>query len=117
MLGEGHCFRDQVIDACPALQQKISGGDGLIVEGSSLETLRHMVASGLGITILPASAVGTESYAAGYLTTRPFTTPPPTRTVALAWRKQFQRMEAIELLIDLIQHRVGPRINAPHEAA
>ncbi|MDP5324891.1 MAG: LysR substrate-binding domain-containing protein [Litorivicinaceae bacterium] len=117
LLGEGHCFRDQVMDACPALQKKMNSGDGLIVEGSSLETLRHMVASGLGITVLPASAVGTESYAAGYLTTRPFTSPPPSRAVALAWRKQFPRMEAIELLIDLIQHRVGPRLNATHEAA
>lgn len=117
LLGQGHCFRDQVIDACPALQKSASGEDNLIVEGSSLETLRHMVASGLGITVLPASAAGLESYAPGYLTTRPFTEPTPSRTVALAWRKQFQRMEAIDLLIQIIRDQVGPALNVTHEAA
>ena len=53
LLGEGHCFRDQVIDACPALSQSIYDRDNLVAEGSSLETLRHMVASGLGVTVLP----------------------------------------------------------------
>ena len=66
LLGEGHCFRDQVIDACPALSQSIYDRDNLVAEGSSLETLRHMVASGLGVTVLPASAAGLENYAPGF---------------------------------------------------
>ena len=117
LLGEGHCFRDQVIDACPALSQSIYDRDNLVAEGSSLETLRHMVASGLGVTVLPASAAGLENYAPGFLTTKPFTKPEPSRIVAVAWRKQFPRMEAIELLIDVIRKQVGPELNARHQAA
>ena len=117
LLGEGHCFRDQVIDACPALSQSIYDRDNLVAEGSSLETLRHMVASGLGVTVLPASAAGLENYAPGFLTTKPFTKPQPSRIVAVAWRKQFPRMEAIELLIDVIRKQVGPELNARHQAA
>ena len=117
LLGEGHCFREQVIDACPALSQSIYDRDNLVAEGSSLETLRHMVASGLGVTVLPASAAGLENYAPGFLTTKPFTKPEPSRIVAVAWRKQFPRMEAIELLIDVIRKQVGPELNARHQAA
>ncbi|MBE58853.1 MAG: LysR family transcriptional regulator [Gammaproteobacteria bacterium] len=117
LLGEGHCFRDQVIDACPALLQSVYNRDNLVAEGSSLETLRHMVASGLGVTVLPASAAGLENYAPGFLTTKPFTKPEPSRIVAVAWRKQFPRMEAIELLIDVIRKQVGPELNARHQAA
>ena len=117
LLGEGHCFRDQVIDACPALSQSIYDRDNLVAEGSSLETLRHMVASGLGVTVLPASAAGLENYAPGFLTTKPFTKPEPSRIVAVAWRKQFPRTDAIELLIDVIRKQVGPELNARHQAA
>lgn len=117
LLGEGHCFRDQVIDACPALSKSVYDGSNVVTEGSSLETLRHMVASGLGVTVLPASAAGLKNYAPGYLTTKPFTKPEPSRVVALAWRKQFPRMEAIELLINVIRKQVGPELNARHHAS
>jgi len=117
LLGEGHCFRDQVIDACPALSRSAHERNNLVAEGSSLETLRHMVASGLGVTVLPASAAGLENYAPGYLATRPFSKPEPSRTVAVAWRKQFPRTEAIDLLIDVIRKQVGPQLNAKHQAA
>ena len=117
LLGEGHCFRDQVIDACPALSRSAHDRNNVVAEGSSLETLRHMVASGLGVTVLPASAAGLENYAPGYLKTKPFTKPEPSRTVAIAWRKQFPRTEAIDLLIDVIRKQVGPQLNAKHQAA
>ena len=117
LLGEGHCFRDQVIDACPALSRSAHERNNLVAEGSSLETLRHMVASGLGVTVLPASAAGLENYAPGYLATRPFSKPEPSRTVAVAWRRQFPRTEAIDLLIDVIRKQVGPQLNAKHQAA
>jgi LysR family hydrogen peroxide-inducible transcriptional activator len=116
LLGEGHCFRDQVIDACPALSRAAYDRNNVVAEGSSLETLRHMVASGLGVTVLPASAAGTKSYAPGYLITKPFTQPEPSRTVAIAWRKQFPRTEAIDLLVDVIRTQVGPQLNAKHPA-
>ncbi|MBB6520317.1 hydrogen peroxide-inducible genes activator [Pseudoteredinibacter isoporae] len=102
LLGEGHCFRDQILEACPNLQAKFDSSSTTTLqaatEGSSLETLRHMVASGLGITVLPQSAAGTSHYAQGVLTTRSFSDPAPTRTVGLAWRASFPRHQAIDAL-------------------
>lgn len=99
MLGQGHCFRDQVLDACPACAARLEQGPlGQTVAGTSLETLRHMVASGLGITVLPCSAVGAERYAQRLLVTRRFREPAPGRRVALAWRKSFPRPGAIDAL-------------------
>ncbi|WP_430460887.1 LysR substrate-binding domain-containing protein [Thalassolituus sp. LLYu03] len=97
MLGEGHCFRDQVFEFCPALGRKHHTRLGSVLEGSSLETLKHMVASGLGITVLPESAVSNLDM--NLVTTRPFRTPAPHRTVALAWRASFPRGQAIDLLL------------------
>ena len=98
LLGEGHCFRDQVLDMCPALARERNSKLKSIAEGSSLETLRHMVASGMGITVLPSSASGTNTYAPGLLETRPFTMPAPARTVALAWRASFPRPKAVDII-------------------
>ncbi len=101
LLGEGHCFRDQVLATCPNLQTSMEGSSGRLrtaSEGSSLETLRHMVASGLGITILPLSAAVTANYTPNMLVTRPFNHPAPSRTVALAWRASFPRFKAVEAL-------------------
>ena len=74
LLGEGHCFRDQVLEACPTLRK---GGEDsakhTTVESSSLETIRHMVASGLGVSILPFSAVDSHHYAPGVIEIRPLT--------------------------------------------
>ncbi len=104
LLGEGHCFRDQVLQACPNIQQRFNQSNPSdITEGSSLETLRHMVASGMGITVLPQSAAGENSYAPGLLTTRPFSTPSPKRTVALAWRTSFTRPQVIDVLNQAIR--------------
>ncbi len=106
MLGEGHCFRDQVLEALPNLattQGRESGrGVRTDTEGSSLETMRIMVASGMGITILPLSAVlGTQNKLQN-LVTRPFEKPQPCRTAALAWRASFPRHKAIDALRDAI---------------
>jgi len=98
LLGEGHCFRDQVIELCPALSQQKNNQVGSVTQGSSLETLKYMVATGLGITVLPESAVGNLD--SNLITTRPFASPAPTRTVALAWRASFPRGQAIDLLLD-----------------
>jgi LysR family hydrogen peroxide-inducible transcriptional activator len=102
MLGEGHCFREQVLEVVPNLGRHASKdndrGIRTDTEGSSLETMRHMVASGLGITILPLSAVlGTQNRLQN-LVTRPFAKPAPCRTTALAWRVSFPRHKAIDAL-------------------
>ncbi len=97
LLGPGHCFRDQVLEVCPACG--ISGRDDHLaraVEGSSLETIRHMVASGIGITVLPCTAVTAERYAQRLLEIRRFEAPVPGRRVALAWRRSFPRPRAVE---------------------
>jgi LysR family hydrogen peroxide-inducible transcriptional activator len=106
LLGEGHCFRDQVMAACPGLRQTFANGDRLlqsVVEGSSLETLKHMVVSKLGITILPLSAAQIAPYGDGVLCTRPFADPAPTRTVALAWRASFPRHQAVDVISQAIK--------------
>lgn len=102
LLGEGHCFRDQVLEALPNLRDPATDPSGLVrtaAEGSSLETLKHMVASGFGITILPESAAGDNS---PLLTTRPFAGNAPKRSVALAWRASFPRHKAIDALREAI---------------
>jgi len=105
LLGEGHCFRDQVIEACPACQNFAKRNAELQhrVEGTSLETLRHMVASGMGVTVLPCTAVGADRYAERLLTIRRLYDPTPKRTVALAWRITYPRPKAIEALRQAIQ--------------
>jgi LysR family hydrogen peroxide-inducible transcriptional activator len=106
LMGEGHCFRDQVLEACPGLQQAIrdkSAAGNAVVEGSSLETLKHMVASGLGITVLPESAAREATYGERTLAVRPFVDPAPRRSIALAWRVSYPRTQAIDILIESLQ--------------
>ncbi|AYC34857.1 hydrogen peroxide-inducible genes activator [Pseudomonas cavernae] len=104
LLGEGHCFRDQVLEACPTLRKHgDEGSQYTTVESSSLETIRHMVASGMGISILPLSAVDSHHYAPGIFDVRPLTPPVPFRTVAIAWRASFPRPKAIDVLADSIR--------------
>lgn len=104
LLGPGHCFRDQVLESCPPLVEAVTArsatpsGPALVTEGSSLETIRHMVASGLGITVLPLSAATAVQYQEDILAVRPFVAPVPFRTVALAWRVTFPRPKAIDVL-------------------
>ena len=102
LLGEGHCFRDQVLEACPTTR-KADEQRHTTIESSSLETIRHMVASGLGISVLPLSAVDSHHYAPGVIDIRPLTPPVPFRTVAIAWRASFPRPNAIEVLADSIR--------------
>ena len=103
LLGPGHCFRDQVLESCPPLVDAVTrnpsaAAPSLVTEGSSLETIRHMVASGLGITVLPLSAATAMQYDESILAVRPFAAPVPYRTVALAWRVTFPRPKAIDVL-------------------
>ena len=98
LLGTGHCFRDQVLEVCPEFARFSSNADGIrkSFEGSSLETIKHMVASGMGVTVVPQLSVpkGAQPHVA-YLKFEP---PVPTRRVVLAWRRSFTRYEAIAAL-------------------
>ena len=97
LLDSGHCFSNQVAEACPELNR--NGAE--IQQGTSLETIRNMVASGLGITVLPASA-NSARYRSRLLKVIPFAKPIPSRRIALAWRKSFARTQAIEALAQAI---------------
>lgn len=99
LLGSGHCFRDHVLEVCPELSRysQASAGIQKTFEGSSLETIRHMVASGIGITVLPKMAVPVDEPQT-LLRYVPFQDPPPMRRVMLVWRKSFPRVQALEAL-------------------
>jgi LysR family hydrogen peroxide-inducible transcriptional activator len=103
LLGTGHCFRDHVLEVCPEFARFSNDAEGIrkSFEGSSLETIKHMVASGMGITVVPQLSVPRgphEGDASGLVTYIPFTSPVPSRRVVLAWRRSFPRYEAIAAL-------------------
>ncbi len=115
LLGTGHCFRDHVLQVCPEFAGFASSGEGIrkSFEGSSLETIKHMVAAGMGVTLVPRLAVPAEALAAQacetaapgvvrYLPVRDGAAAPPTRRVVLAWRRSFTRYEAIAALRNAI---------------
>jgi LysR family hydrogen peroxide-inducible transcriptional activator len=102
LLGTGHCFRDHVLEVCPEFARFSSDAEGIrrSFEGSSLETIKHMVASGMGVTVVPQLSVPREKSA--HLRFVPFSQPIPTRRVVLAWRRSFTRYEAIAALRNAI---------------
>lgn len=96
LLNSGHCFSNQLTLACPELARK-----GEVLQGNSLETIRNMVASNLGITVLPSSATA-ERYLNPLITVIPFVAPAPSRRIALAWRKSYVRYEALDKIIEAV---------------
>ena len=114
LLGNGHCFRDHVLEVCPEFARFSNEAEGIrkSFEGSSLETIKHMVAAGMGVTLVPRLSVprsalseGTQAQDFGdsaYVRYLPFAGEPPTRRVVLAWRRSFTRYEAIAALRNAI---------------
>jgi LysR family hydrogen peroxide-inducible transcriptional activator len=98
LLPVGHCLRDQVLDACTEFSRPPPPGR----LGNSLETLRSMVASGLGITVLPATAL-VECYRSPLVKALPFAEPRPLRRIALAWRAAFARPAAVRKIVEAIR--------------
>ena len=98
VLNNGHCFRDQVLEACPG-QSNTALPEGRA--GSSLETIRNMVASGLGVSVVPSTALAPR-YATKLLKVVPFLSPVPSRKVALAWRTSFDRPLAVQTIAEAI---------------
>ena len=98
LLGTGHCFRDHVLEVCPEFARFSSDAEGIrkSFEGSSLETIKHMVASGMGVTVVPQLSVPRDPQP--HVVYVPFEEPVPTRRVVLAWRRSFTRYEAIAAL-------------------
>mgnify|MGYP000562851812 FL=1 len=104
LLGSGHCFRDQVLEVCPEMARFSAPGNGMqrTFEGSSLETIRHMVASGIGLTVLPRASVRDMDDPNGMLSFVPFSSPAPSRRVVIVWRKSFTRRAAIEAVCNAV---------------
>lgn len=112
LLGEGHCFRDQILEACPHLGHAPGNSHGnLMGSASSLSTLRHMVASGLGLTLVPASAAPGLT-AGNEVIARPLT-PAPSRQMIIAWRRRFPRPQAIKALLAALRALHLPGTQAP----
>jgi len=106
LLGTGHCFRDHVLEVCPEFARFSSDAEGIrkSFEGSSLETIKHMVAAGMGVTLVPRLSVPRDAFATrpkrrsddqAFVKYIPFEGEPPSRRVVLAWRRSFTRYEAI----------------------
>lgn len=108
LLGEGHCFRDQVLDVCNAVRARDKSALARTVEGGSLETIRQMVAGGVGVTVLPSTSAG--SGGSELIRMLPFARPVPSRRVALAWRRSFPRPEAVEALRKAIRACTLPQV-------
>ena len=102
LLGTGHCFRDHVLEVCPEYAGFSSNADGIrkSFEGSSLETIKYMVAAGMGVTVVPQLSVPAEPDR--HITYIRFADPVPTRRIVLAWRRSFTRYEAIAALRNAI---------------
>ncbi len=111
LLGTGHCFRDHVLEVCPEFARFSSNAEGIrkSFEGSSLETITHMVAAGMGVTVVPRLSIPKAALAAkpnrasdALITYLPFAGDAPTRRVVLVWRRSFTRYEAIAALRNAI---------------
>ena len=114
LLGNGHCFRDHVLEVCPEFARFSSDAEGIrkSFEGSSLETIKHRVAAGMGITLVPRLSVPRSAFGTQKADDDNFVrylpvqdgpkTPPPMRRVVLAWRRSFTRYEAIAALRNAI---------------
>jgi len=114
LLGEGHCFRDQVLEFCHTMRARERSPIARTVEGGSLETIRQMVAGGVGVTVLPSTSVNANSGANDLIRILPFARPVPSRRVGLAWRRSFPRPEAIEALRKAILATNLPQVEKLH---
>jgi LysR family hydrogen peroxide-inducible transcriptional activator len=105
LLNVGHCFRDQVLESCPELNR----GDAPVTRSNSLETIRNMVASGLGISVLPRDAL-TPKYHSRLVVPVPFAKPVPSRRIALAYRRSFPRPAAIAAIREAVAACRGAKV-------
>lgn len=104
MLRTGNCFRDQVMEVCPACKSDTFSRNSLqkTLEGSSIDTIRQMVAAGSGVTILPRTSIDERYGVNKLLDFRPFARPVPEREIAIAFRNSYPRSTLISLLSDVI---------------
>ena len=104
LLEDGHCLRDQALEVCRLARVR----EAPDFRATSLETLRQMVASGVGVTLLPRLAADRPVVSPPSLAVRPFAAPEPARTIAAAWRPASAREETIAHLCAAIQALMAP---------
>jgi LysR family hydrogen peroxide-inducible transcriptional activator len=102
LLEEGHCLRDQALEVCAH-----AGIEEQDFRATSLETLRQMVAAGLGITLLPRLAAEGPFASTRGLAVRPFSPPAPSRVIGAAWRRSTSRGAAIAAVCNIIEQTFG----------
>jgi LysR family hydrogen peroxide-inducible transcriptional activator len=102
-LGQGHCFRDHVLDICPDMQRSQRNEDLSGFEGSSLETIRQMVAGGIGVSVFPVTSINDQTNPNSLIKYVPFAEPIPKRRVVLVWRKSYARSAAMHALAEAIK--------------
>jgi LysR family transcriptional regulator, hydrogen peroxide-inducible genes activator len=109
LLEEGHCLRDQALEAC-----HLEGLENEEIRATSLETLRQLVALGLGVTLLPVLAGGcTTSISSGkQLVLKPLAAPGASRTICLAWRRRSPIADTMESLAQSLKESLPPGVLA-----
>ncbi len=102
LLEEGHCLRDQALEVC---QLATESAGSTCFRATSLETLRQMVAAGVGMTLLPrlAGQVAADLPGASAVKLLPFPEPAPARTIGLYWRKGAARASTLEAIAETIR--------------
>jgi len=105
LLEDGHCLRDQALEVCSRIEIR----EAEDFRATSLETLRQMVVAGLGITLLPETAVESPFGSQRGLTIRQFAKPAPTRSVGAVWRKSSTRAAAIAAVCDVFDGVMGAK--------
>ena len=112
LLEEGHCLRDHVIAACGPRR----GRRESYVEATSLPTLIQMVEGGLGVTLLPGITLDAGILKGTRLVARPFSSPAPSRTLALVARRTSSRRRDADLLAEflILQHARSARAGGAH---
>jgi LysR family hydrogen peroxide-inducible transcriptional activator len=103
LLEDGHCLRDQALAVC----SRSGVHEKQDFRATSIETLRQMVATGAGVTLLPALAVHGAYGGAKGMAVRPFAKPVPTRTIGAVWRKSSARTAVIAAVCDQIARHSG----------
>jgi LysR family hydrogen peroxide-inducible transcriptional activator len=103
LLNEGHCLRDQALEVC----QSNGAEERIGFRATSLETLRHMVAAGGGITLLPELAVIPPVASSPGIELRHFVEPAPHRDLALFWRRTSSYREVMPDIAEAIRAAVG----------
>ena len=98
LLEDGHCLREQALDVCRLSGAQEKSG----FRATSLETLRQMVAAGVGVTLLPALSVHEPIAQSPNIRLVPFRDPPPSRHIALVWRKSSALDGFLHQLADVI---------------